>query len=426
MNNMGQMEDLLNNTDSKLRALEQGPKDVMSQIEELEQKLDAAQQLTDKKERDTRLEILNAEMKALRQQTLQEEKDLAEAVLGLNIMIEQMGGDYDSLTRFSAAEQLILDKAESALGAAREDLNTAESAWFFRASRIATAQQAIATATQGVESARTEANRQMRKRLLTHSMEESLQDFQLKVHRTVDIMKTRLAKIEEQVNAVGARKEKAFAIKEQSAVELEQAKATVETLENQLYEAEEKLNYLENGSPEFAAQEQQVSSLKSQLEDARGQRDVALGIYQSKEKFATELEIHEAAQKKLRNNQRLWIRALESDTEERVITFKSRLEAMKASSDQEIAKQLDDLGAEVDQSNAEYMAKVAVSSDKIIAEKVGAHPQRLQKMADTQAAITEHLHRADENMKKMLQDMFDKYGIDPTKSQFSTYAKDDG
>lgn len=422
MDSMGQMEELLNETEQKLRTLERGPSDVMSQIEDLEQKLDQAQQITDKKERDARLEILNAEMKALRQQTLQEEKDLAEAVLGLNIMIEKMGGDYDALTHLNETEQSIIDRAESTLKTANEGMADAQSAWFFKESRIETAQAAIDKAQQDVEDAKTEAKRRMRQRLLTHSMEESLQDFQLKVHRTVEIMKTRLVKIEEQVSAVGARKEKAFGIKEQSAKDLESAKETVEKLENQLYEAEEKLNYLENGSSEYAAQEQTVSSLKSQLEDARGQRDISLGVYQSKEKFATELEIHEAAQKKLRNNQRLWIRALESDTEERVITFQSRLEAMKASSDQEIAKQLDDLGAEVDQSNADYMAKVAVSSDKIIAEKVGSHPQRLQKMADTQAAITEHLHHADENMKKMLEDMFEKYGIDPTKSQFSNYA----
>ncbi|MCP4699854.1 MAG: hypothetical protein GY862_23830 [Gammaproteobacteria bacterium] len=422
-----QMEELLGHTEEKLKSLEKGPVNVLEQMDDLQAKMKFAEQIQDDAERTHRMKILDAEMGKLRKQSQQEEKDLAEAVLGLNVLVEKMGGEYNNLTQLNATEKKLIEEAKAVLAEAESAFEEAQGSWFplGKDARINEAEAEIKAAKNGIRQAKTEASQRMRRRLMTHSMEESLQEFQLKVDRTLRIMKTRLQDIKQQVEAVGLRKQAAFKAKEESAKALETGTEELQNIEDKLAEAEELLNAYPNGTPEFTAQEQNVSQLKSELEDIRGRRNESMGIFQSKEKFAKELEIHEVAQKKLRDNQRHWIKVLQSDTEERIITFRSRLEAMKASADQEVAKKLDDLGAEIDQSNADYMAQVTVASNKIKHEKAKAYPERIQKMAETQAALTEHITRAGEEMKGLVKEMIDKYGVDPTQSQFSTYLEDE-
>lgn len=423
MVDMTQLEELLQVADTKTAAVKDS--NVLAQMEEVQVKLEEASNMKDAKERDRVTEILEARMDQLRKAALVEEKDLAEAVLGLNVFIEGLGGSYDDLTQLSPAEKALIDQAQQRLKDAEDELLAVQGSWnpLFKESKIQNAEAAIKKAKAAIEAAQVEAKKQMRKRLLSASMEDSLQEFQRRVAKTVDIMKARLQEIQKQVKAVEARKALAFQEKERQAGFLQQAEEAVSEVEAELYQAEQERDSLPNGKSEYVAQEQVVSGLKSRLEDAKTARDVALGVFQSKEKFAKELEVHEQAQKKLRGNQIVWIRTLESDTEERIITFRSRLEAMKASSDQEIAQALDNLGAEVDQSNVDFMAKTAVASDRIMADKVGAHPERLRKMQEAQDGLTQHLAKADADMKAMVASMTEKYGIDPIKSNFSHWAK---
>ncbi len=421
MQKTSQMQELLQSSEQHMQKVRES--NILAEMEQTQLELEKASKIENDQERDRVTEILETRMDELRKSVVKEEEDLAEAVFGLNIIIEQLGGSYEQLTQLTPEEQRLINSAKAELAKAEQLLEDAKNSWVFKKSRIEEAEANLEMSKEKLNQAKVEANRLMRQRLLSASMEDSLQDFQNRVAKTISIMKDRKEEIDKQVKAVEARKAEAFAEKERQAVILKNAEDDVSDIENNLYDAEQTLNGMPNGSPEYTAQEKEISDLKSKLEDAKGTRDVALGVFQSKEKFVKELEIHEAAQKKLRNNQLIWIKTLESDTEERVITFKSRLEAMKASSDQEIAKKLDDLGAEVDDKNAKYMAQTTVASDKIMADKIGAHPDRLRKMQETQSALTQHISKADSNIKDMVEKMTSKYGIDPTESQFSHWAE---
>ena len=89
---------------------------------------------------------------------------------------------------------------------------------------------------------------------------------------------------------------------------------------------------------------------------------------------------------------------------------------------EDIAKELDDLGYAVDQSNAEYMAAVGAASDRLRMEKIERHPERIAKMMEIQAAQAEALQRIIEREGRELAKFKKLYGIDPTKSSFFTYA----
>jgi len=398
--------------------------DYNARFSELEQEMDEAAKISDKQERDLRMKVLSADLGELRKDAEQEEKDLAQAVFGLNTLLESMGAEYMNLNEPSKEERAILEKAENRLKAAEEELDNAQKRRFFKGRAVQDAEEELARAKAAVGDARIEAKRKGRQRLMAADMEASLQEFMLRVERTIGIMERRKTEIDTQLRNVTQKKEDAFGIKEQAARALESLDEQLNEAEASLRAEEDQLETLVNGTQEHAQQTETISRLRAEVEDLRGRRNTAFVLFQSKEKFASELEVHERTQMKLRDNQRMWITALRSDTEERVVTFRSRLEAMKAMADQDIAKQLDDLGAEADQKNVEYMARAGAVSDEIRMRRMEKHPQRIADIANARAAQAEAIQRIRERELKLIEQFKEQYGIDPTQSSFFSYVDD--
>lgn len=417
------LETLIKDTEKSLSSLEQRP-DMTEQLSGLEDKFEEASKIKDQKERELRLKVLEADFRQLREACRQEEQDLAQAVFGLNAILEGMGRDYTELGKLNDAEQAVITQAEKELEAARQARTEAEQTWNIfgrRDKAVAEAQQKIQQAEQQIEEAKREARRMARQRLMKADMEQSLQDFMHRVSKTITIMDGRMKEIEKQLKAVSLRKSSAFEVKQKAAEALEKLDAELTEIEANLRREEEIIQTLVNGTKEHAEQSEKVSNLRAAVEELRGKRNTAFVLFQSKEKFAAELEIHEKTQMKLRDNQRMWITSLRSDTEERVTTFRSRLEAMKAMADQDVAKQLDDLGAAVDQANAEYMAMAGAASDRVRMAKIEAHPERVAKLAQVQAHQAEAIQSIRMREAEAIERFKKQYGIDPTKSSFFTY-----
>jgi hypothetical protein len=417
------LETLLKDTEKSIASLEQKA-DLTSEIEALEKKFEQAAEIKEAKERDLRVKVLEADFRKLREATRQEEQDLAQAVFGLNAILESMGLEYTQLSKLNDSEQGLVAKAERRVAEAKQARLAAESKWNIFGMRdraISEADEEIKRAQQAVENAQIEARRSARQRLMSANMEQSLQDFMHRVSKTITIMENRMGEISRQLAAVTTRKAAAFDLKQKAAEALEKLDDQLNTAEEELRREEELLSTMVNGTPEHSAQQQKISNLRAQVEDLRGRRNTAFVLFQSKEKFAAELEIHEKTQMKLRDNQRMWITTLRSDTEERVVTFRSRLEAMKAMADQDVAKQLDDLGAAVDQANAEYMAQAGSASDRVRMDKIEAHPERVAKIAKVQATQAEAIQKIRLRERDAIQKFKEQYGIDPTQSSFFTY-----
>ena len=128
---------------------------------------------------------------------------------------------------------------------------------------------------------------------------------------------------------------------------------------------------------------------------------------------------------KLRDNQDAWITLLRSDTEERLTTFRSRLEAMKAMSDQEAAEKLDSLGTSLDKSNVDFMAKVGSASDRRRMDMVESQPDRIKRIEEARAAQAEAQAAIREREKAALDEFRERYGLDPLDSSFFSYSKDE-
>jgi hypothetical protein len=396
--------------------------DLEQQIENMQKQFEEAEQLRDERQRQMRERVLTADLERLRAEAQTEQNDLAQAVFGLNAFLEKLGMEYAKIGELNAEEKALVSAAEAALAQARTARSEADQKWFFKQSAIEDAESAIEAAQANLKEAEQEARRMARQRLLSADMEQSLQEFQLRVHKTIDIMSQRMQEVEKQLKIVAARKAKAFEVKEQAARALEKLDRELTDKEAELRREEEILPTLENGTTRYAEQTTKVSNLRAQVEELRGRRNTAFVLFQSKEKFAAELEVHERTQQKLRDNQQMWITSLRSDTEERVVTFRSRLEAQKAVSDQDVARNLDDLGAEVDQRNIEFMAAAGAASDRLRMQKIEKHPKRLQDVAAVQAAQAEAVAEVRQREQKMIQHFKEKYGIDPTESSFFHYS----
>lgn len=405
----------------KLLDRNQDKTDIEARFADIEKQMDQAAQIKDRQERDIRMKVLEADLEVLRKDAAQEEKDLAQAVFGLNAMLERMGNEYANLNQPDAQGQAKIAAAEAEYQSDQEMLAKAQSRRFFRERAIARAQQEIEESKQQLEEVKAQVQREARQRLMQADIETSLQEFMVRVEKTIIIMEQRKTQIENQLRSVSLKKQQAFAVKEQSARALEELDQQLNSAEDRLKTEEDMLSSMINGTQEHAQQTQKISMLRAEVEDLRGRRNTAFVLFQSKEKFASELEVHERTQMKLRDNQRMWITALRSDTEERVVTFRSRLEAMKAMADQDIAKQLDDLGAEVDKHNVEYMARAGAVSDELRMKRMEKHPQRIAEIAVARAAQAEALQRIRERELVMIEQFKQQYGIDPTASSFFHY-----
>lgn len=396
--------------------------DVGLQIDEIQRDLEATTKIRDERQRAARERVLTTTLEKLRSDYEKEQEDLAKAVFGLNAYLEKLGNEYLQIGELNDEEKKLIEDAKKRLEEAREKLPEAERKWIFKEAAIQDAKREIADSEKELEFAEREARSRARRRLMAARMDQALQEFQLHVARTIQIMENRMAAIDSQLKIVASRKAVAFKIREEAAKALEKLDKDLNAKEADLQNEEDKLSGLENGTPEYAEQSTKVSNLRAGVEELRGRRIAALALYQSKEKFAAELEIHERTQMQLRDNQRMWVTSLRSDTEERVVTFRSRLEAQKALADQDAAKELDTLGAEIDQRNLEFMASAGAASARLRMEKIETHPERIKNIAAVQAAQAESIAQIRSREQKMIEYFKEMYGVDPTESSFFHYG----
>jgi hypothetical protein len=422
-------------TDKSLNRLESdtGLQSMESKIAQLEQQMEDAAQIEDEGERQIRMKVLQADFEAMRTELRQEEEDLSQAVFGLNAIMNEMGSEYEDLMELSDTEKAVVKKSKDAVAAAEAELAQVKATpgWKFaitfssREAKMALAEQALETAKKGIETAELQAKKMARDRLMKASFEESLQQFMYKVDKTIKIMEDRRKEIQKQLEQVVHRKSEAFRIKEAAAKLLEELDQKLNEEEATLRAKEGELDSLVNGSAEYVAVEQAISEVRAKVEEFRGRRNQALVLFQSKERFAAELDVHEKSQMKLRDNQDAWITLLRSDTEERLTTFRSRLEAMKAMSDQEAAEKLDTLGSALDKSNVDFMAKVGSASDRRRMKMVESQPERIKRIEEARAAQAEAQAQIREREKLALDNFRERYGLDPLDSSFFSYSKDE-
>ncbi len=417
------LKELQTDTFGLLTNLEHKTPDVniTDRLDKMETDLEEAMKVKEANAREMRVKTVKANVEALRADMEKEEGDLAQAVLGLRELMNKMGFEWTGLAEASPEERGMVTRAEFALQKAKEALSKAESGFWFKSKRIAAAQNYLATCESGLQHAKAESARLYRKRLMSSNMEKSLQTFTTQVLRALKIMEARSVTIESERVKVAHRLIEALGVKEEAAKKLEMLDKALSDTESKVKLAEMEMAGLTNGTAAYVAKETEVTKLRNEMEELRGQRNVVFVLYQSKERFAAELAIHELAQRKLRDNQRAWMMVLKSDTQERLVTYTSRLEGMKGVADQQVARGLDKIGTEIDARNAEAMARFGAASDEVRQQMVEDHPERLARIANAAAGQAEAAALMREREAKAFEAFSKHYGVKASASSIFSY-----
>lgn len=425
--------DLYSQTQANVDQMAKGPVDVVSQLDALEKEAVEISQISDDKERSKRNEILQSKLNTLRDAVKSDEMDMAKAMYGMEVLIQGMDKEFQNLVAYSDSEQSVIDAANSLVtdtgilienAKKKVEAEEADNGFlgfgFGKEGRVNQAKQAL----KGLEDkfvkfeeqiplARQKAEEMKRERLISASIEDTLNMIQVMGEKTVQIMTERTKTIDEHLKAIQARKAKAFEIKNDAAKRAGALLTEVEDLSQELQNEELAVDSYEVGSTEHTNQVQKVSDMRSQLEEKKGQLKIAQAVLDEKTKSIQEHEAHETGQQKLLSNHRMWIAKLKSKLQEDIVKDASYLEMLKAAADQEIAQNVDGMSDEKNARQMENVAKIIVASDKAYMDSMKLTPEQIRRRANVANALAEHAANLSDDEQKLRDEMIKNYGIDP-------------
>ena len=301
-------------------------------------------------------DIVDANFKSLNGNVEETEQDLQELMLHLRAMLDNCGGEFAKLQELNPEEHKWVEEAKAELAKAETSLKNAESmsnAWNIlfglKNSRVNGAKKDIEEGKVELKEAEAKANKSYRDRLRNADLKESLHRIISQVQGMTAIIEDMVEDVDVQIQALKNRKELAFATKEKAAEAMKQRKAELEELEGKLKIEEQSLTELQNNSPEYTEQEKKIADMRELRAELKGKYNIALGIFQSKERFVDQIVVHLEAQTVTKNNLKQLIGQLKSDTEERVTTYESGLQLVQSATAQEAASIYEDAGAKTDQ-----------------------------------------------------------------------------
>ncbi|MBO6515198.1 MAG: hypothetical protein JJ975_01430 [Bacteroidia bacterium] len=374
--------------------------------------------------------IINSNFDTLNGDVEATEQDLQELMLHLRSMLDSCGGEFSKLQELNTSEQKLIDNATKAREEAEQEAKDAESmsnAWNilfgYKNSKVKRTKAELEQKVEALKAAEAEAQKRYRDRLKNADIGESLNRIISQVQGMVGIVEEMILEVDNQIVALKNRKELAFETKEKAAQVMEDRKTDLEEVENQLKQAETELTELPNNSPEYTEQQKKVADLKERRADLKGKFNIALGIFQSKERFVDQIVVHLEAQTTTKNNLKQLIGQLKSDTEERVTTYESGLQLIQSATAQEAASMYEEAGVKTDQKITEIAAKVLVGSEKDRIERVKKHPQRMTELHKVLVAMAEATAKYKAEDAKIMEEHSKKFGIDVSQTFSHKYEK---
>jgi DNA repair exonuclease SbcCD ATPase subunit len=413
----------------KAKIEKQAGRDISSKLDAIESEIEKAV-VDNRPTEDIVTGIIESNFETLNGDVESTEKDLQELMLHLRSMLDSCGGEFAKLQELNASEQKLVDDASSARQEAEVDAKRAQEmsdAWNIlfglKNRRVRNTKEDLEQRIAALKAAEVEAQKRYRDRLKNADIGESLNRIISQVQGMVGIVEGMILDVDQQIVSLKNRKELAFETKEKAAQIMEDRKADLEETEDKLKQAENELTELPNNSPEYTEQEKKVADLKEVRAELKGKFNIALGIFQSKERFVDQIVVHLEAQTTTKNNLKQLIGQLKSDTEERVATYESGLQLIQSATAQEAASMYEEAGVKTDQKITEIAAKVLVGSEKDRIERVKKHPQRMTELHKVLVAMAEATAKYKEEDAKIMEEHGKKFGIDISETFSYKYEK---
>jgi len=416
----------------KARIQKKKTSDVISKLDSIESEIENAAS-NNKSSEDIVSGIINAKFESLNGDVESTEKDLQELMLHLRAMLDSCGGEFANLQELNKNELDLVSGGKAKLKGAESDLEEAKAmgdGWNilfgYKNSKVRNATKQLEAAAQGLKQAEQDANRMYRERLKNADIGESLNRIISQVQGLSGVVEDMILEVEKQIDALKNRKELAFETKEKAARVMESRKAELENLEALMKMEEKSLEELANNSPEYTEQQKKVADLRERRAEVKGKFNIALGIFQSKERFVDQIVIHLEAQTITKNNLKQLIGQLKSDTEERVTTYESGLQLIRSATAQEAASIYEEAGVKTDQKITEIAAKVFVSSERDRIDRVKKHPERMTELHKVLVAMAEATAQFKAKDAEIIKAHSNKFGIDVSETFSSNHEGGSG
>ena len=409
--------------DSKIKSLKakldkKKSSDILSKLDDIESKIETAAN-DNKSQEEIVANIIDSNFETINGDVKESEQDLQELMLHLRSMLDNAGGEFSKLQELNKDELEIIAKAKRELKRAEDAFSNAEgmsNAWNilfgYKNSKIKSTKADQEREIVELKQAEVDANKSYRDRLRNADLKESLQRIISQVQGMTGIIEDMVEDTDVQIQALKNRKELSFGTKEKAAEVMKAKKAELETMEETLKREETALTELQNNSPEYTAQEKKIADLRENRAELKGKYNIALGIFQSKERFVEQIVVHLEAQTVTKNNLKQLIGQLKSDTEERITTYESGLQLVQAATAQEAASIYEDAGAKTDQKITEIAAKVLVGSEKDRIERIKKHPKRMTELHSVLVGLAEATAKFKAQDRKLMKEHSEKFGID--------------
>lgn len=429
------LADIMGKTDAAVASVENQPRtvvDLASEFAKLGQKFDTE---AEEAVRTGDVEALRALMESAKEKILHgtlgdlnveagiEQADLATVLATFNTEIVLLDKEFENVDEPPAEAQALVTNAEQAIAEAKEAITAAKNSFFFRrGSRVSKAEEQLAEAEANLETAKADAKTLASQRLREANFEQSFQRIQLLATKIAGIMRKCLETTKQRQAITAERRKIALGLKAEAAEALEHVSKQHTEAEDRLRTEQEKLQGLTNGTKAYVEQEGVIADARALVEDLNGKRTAATAILQSKERFVMQHELFEAALQKVGSNLRAMIAVLESDTEERIHTFASRLQTQKAAQQQEAGLRLTKIGREQDQRNLVAGAAFAMQADRAQTQLLESQKGDLARIAATVAGFEEAHAQVRARMQIILKETSERYGLDIKDEQYLTYA----
>jgi hypothetical protein len=401
--------------------------DISSKLDKIEQEIERAVE-ENRSTEDIVSGIINANFETLNGDVNATEADLQELMLHLRSMLDSCGGEFANLQELNDSELKLIELATKARKSAEREAEDAEAmsnGWNiifgYKNRKVKSTRTELEKKVAGLKAAEAEAQKRYRDRLKNADIGESLNRIISQVQGMVGIVENMILDVDTQIVALKNRKELAFETKEKAARIMEERKVDLENVEDNIKQAESELTELANNSPEYTEQEKKLADLKERRANLKGKFNIALGIFQSKERFVDQIVVHLEAQTTTKNNLKQLIGQLKSDTEERVTTYESGLQLIQSATAQEAASMYEEAGVKTDQKITEIAAKVLVGSEKDRIERVKKHPQRMTELHKVLVAMAEATAKYKEEDSKLMKEHSEKFGIDISETFSSSH-----
>ena len=357
-------------------------------------------------------------------------KDLASAMFGLGAEFKEIGVLIEELQALSPEEQKLINDAEALqkrmegrLSNANAELAKAENKtaiFGFRRraveaahASIARSQEGLGATKAGVAAARQMAEQQQRQRLQSLDMEQSMQKLQMITQQIIDIARERIDGIKENLEAVQQGGIATMADLKQLATEVEErgkelaaANAELETLREQLAEQAQ-------GSAAATAVQEQIRNKERARDDILTGRNKAYALSQEGARYTEMYRAQESSQRDLLQFHETWIAILDEGIKNRSVVYKSYIDVMKDSADQQAMSSVDQLARETDLRITNDTAQVGAALQKNILERLEAHPGEVRALRDIIQAMAESNARFDSRFDALLDKFRKNYGTDP-------------